>query len=72
MEYVIGGEMSQDIEHLANASAESMRLDRLVKAADEMIHSCENREVSDIWNSLTPAQKKAAVIMAEKQRKDAI
>lgn len=66
----LGGGMTEDIEHMAEISSESMRLDRLVKKADDLIQSIENEEVSDIWNSLDPAQKKAAVYMAEKQRKE--
>ena len=66
----LGGGMTEDIEHMAEISSESMRLDRLVKKADDLIRSIENEEVAAIWNSFDSAQKKAAVFMAEKQRKD--
>ena len=66
----IGGDMASDIGRLADISEESMRLDRLVADIEPQIIQFGSPETIAIWLSLTQDQKKAAVFMAEKNRKD--
>ena len=68
--FEIGGSMASDINRLADISDESMRLDRLAQEIEKSIISENDPEVVSIWMSLNPDQKKAAVFMAEKQRKE--
>lgn len=68
----IGGDMVSDIGHLAGISDESMRLDRMVTTIEPQIIESDSPEMIAIWLSLTQDQKKAAVFMAEKQRKESM